>query len=180
MTISLFCERLETFLSRNATYCENANNLICCVLSRNVRCDRKMRFQIFLLQKYFCEFVFVIMLDHFIVYVRLFDSNFFEMTNALMRATHQTWRKRLIKFDTNDISSFLISNISLNLTKCISSNLIKLDIKFDKCVSLNSDKWYLIKLDEDSSNLTIRHQIRRRFCLFSLMNVFWTTNEDVK
>jgi hypothetical protein len=130
LTISLFCERLKTFLSKNAICCEDANNLINCVLSRNVKCDRKMRFQIFFLQKYFCEFVFVIMLDHLIVYVRLSDSNFFEMTNALTRATHQTWRKRLIKLDTSDISSSLISNISSNLTECISSNLIKLDEDF--------------------------------------------------
>ncbi len=103
---------------------------------------------------------------------RLFDSSFFEMTNALTRMTHQTWRKRFIKLDTSDISLFLISNISLNLTKCISSNLIKLDIKFDSCVLSNFDERYLIKLDKDLSNLTISHQTRREFCLFSLMNVF--------
>ncbi len=102
---------------------------------------------------------------------RLSDSSFFEMTNALTRTTHQTWRKRLIKLDTSDISSFLISNISSNLTRCISSNFIKLDIKFDSCVSSNSDERYLIKLDEDLSNLTISHQIRRKLCLFSLMSV---------
>jgi hypothetical protein len=171
LTIFFFCKRLRTFLSKNAICCENVNNLICCVLSRNVKCDREMRFQIFLLQKYFCEFVFVIMFDHLIVYVRLFDSSFFEMINALTRAIHQIWRKRLIKFDTNDISSFLINNISSNLTKCISSNFINLDIKFDNCVSSNFDKRYLIKLDENSSNLTIFHQIRRRICLSSLISV---------
>jgi hypothetical protein len=161
LTIFLFCEKLETFLSKNAIYCEDASNLICCVLSRNVKCDRKMRFQIFFLQKYFCEFVLVIMLDHLIVYVWLSDSNFFEMTNALTRATYQTWRKRLIKLDTSDISSFLIDNTSSNLTKCISSNLIKLDIKSDSCVLSNSDERYLIKLDEDSSNLMKTHQTWR-------------------
>jgi hypothetical protein len=59
--------RLEMLLSRNTICCENVNNLICCVLSRNVKCDREMRFQIFFWQKYFCEFVLVIMLDHLIV-----------------------------------------------------------------------------------------------------------------
>jgi hypothetical protein len=144
-----------------------------CVLFRNVRCDREIRFQIFLLQKYLCEFVLVIMLDHLIVYVWLSDSNFFEMTNALTRTTHQTWRKRLIKFDTNDISSFLINNISSNLTKCISSNLIKFDIKFDNCVSSNFDERYLIKLDDISSNSM------RTLFVFSDEN-FWMTSKDVK
>jgi 6-phosphogluconolactonase/glucosamine-6-phosphate isomerase/deaminase len=143
------------------------------VLSRNVKCDREMRFQIFLLQKYLCEFVLVIMLDHFIVYVRLSDSNFFEMTNALTKAIHQTWRKRLIKLDTSDISSSLISNISSNLTKCISSNLIKLDIKSDNCVSSNSDERYLIKLDDILSNSTR--------ILFVLSDErFWVTSEEIE
>jgi hypothetical protein len=172
LTISLFFERLETFLSRNAICCEDASNLIDCVLSRNVKCDREMRLQIFLLQKYLCEFVLVIMLDHLIVYVRLSDSSFFEMTNALTRATHQTWRKRFIKLDTSDISSFLIDNISSNLTKCISSNLIKFDIKLDSCVSSNSDERYLIKLDDISSNST------RTLSVFSDER-FWVTSKDV-
>jgi hypothetical protein len=173
LTISLFCERLKTFFSKDAICCENASNLIDCVLSRNVKYDREMRLQIFLLQKYFCEFVLVIMLDHLIVYVRLSDSNFFEMTNALTRTTHHTWRKRLIKLDTSDISSFLIDNISSNLTKCISSNFIKLDIKFDSCVSSNSDERYLIKLDDISSNST-----RTLFVFFD--ERFWVTSEDVE
>ncbi len=173
MTIFFFCERLRTFFSKDAICCENASNLIDCVLSRNVKCDREMRFQIFFLQKYFCEFVLVIMLDHFIVYVRLSDSSFFEMTNVLTRTTHQTWRKRLIKFDTNDISSFLIDNISSNLTKCISSNLIKLDIKFDSCVSSNSDERYLIKLGDISSNST------KTLSVLSDER-FWVTSEDVE
>ncbi len=90
-----------------------------------------------------------------------FDEN---DSSNMTKAIHQIWH--------DDISSFLISNISSNLTKCISSNLIKLVIKFDNCVSSNSDERYLIKLDEDSSNLTIFHQTRRKLCLFSLINVF--------
>jgi hypothetical protein len=134
------------FFSKNATYCEDASNVFC-VLSRNVKCDREMRFQIFLS----CRDISVNSFSWSCLIISssmfwLSDSNFFEMTNALTRATYQTWRKRLIKLDTNDISSSLISNIS--------SNLIKLDIKFDSCVSSNSVKthqiWqYLIKLDEN-------------------------------
>jgi hypothetical protein len=142
--------RLEMLFSKNTICCENVSNLICCVLSRNVKCDREMRFQIFLLQRYFCEFVFVIMLDHLIV--RFFwSSNFiFDEWRMLIldyrvtyvcsqsverrlwwdvrldEAFHQTWRKRLIKLDESDSS---------NLTKETSSfqtwrkrHFIKLEI----------------------------------------------------
>ncbi len=138
----------------------------CEMWSRNATSD-------FSFAEILCEFVLVIMFNHLIVYVRLSDSSFFEMTNALTKAIHQTWRKRFIKLDTSDISSFLISNISSNLMKCISSNLIKFDIKSDNCVSSNLDKRYFIKFDDISSNSTK--------ILFVLSDErFWMTSEDVK
>ncbi len=99
-------------------------------LSRNVRCDREMRLQIFFLQKYFCEFVLVIMLDHLIV--RFSDRSIslfsewrmsvldYRVTYVCSRSVerrlwwdvklnemiHQTWRERLIKFDESDSSNF--------------------------------------------------------------------------
>jgi hypothetical protein len=121
--------RLTMLFSKNTICCENVNNLICCVLSRNVKCDREMRFQIFFLQKYFCEFVFVIMLDHLIVkffwsFNLIFDEwrmliLDYQMTYVCSRfverrlwwnvrfdeAFHQIWRERLIKLDESDSSN---------------------------------------------------------------------------
>ncbi len=77
----------------------------------------------FFLQRYFCEFVFVIMLDHLIVYVLTVWLEFFRDDECSTRTTHQTQRKRLIKLDTSDISSDLKNRISSNLMSRISSNL---------------------------------------------------------
>jgi hypothetical protein len=103
------------------------------------KCD--FRF-FFFCRKYFCEFVFVIMLDHFIVYVstarlEFFRDDerdliwFFEVTefwqddsSSLTKATHQTWRKRLIKFDKQYF------------------------VKFDRLYFIKFDKEHLIKSDE--------------------------------
>jgi hypothetical protein len=155
-----------------------------CVLSRNVKCDRKMRFQSFFSDReYFCEFVLVIMLDHFIVYVSIVRLEFFrddernlirffEMTKTWRndssdstKATHQIWQKRFIKLDTSDLIK-LDESDSSNLIRAISSNLIKwLFIIFDKRHLVKRDELYLIKSDEnDSSNLTKKtssHQVER-------------------
>ncbi len=117
------------------TCCEDVNNVSCCVLSWNVKCNRKMRFQIFL----FAESISVNLFSWLCLIIssfmfQLFDSIFFEITNAInfdffemtetwrdessssTKATHQTRRKRLIKLDKQ--------------------HLVK------------SDEFYLIKLDE--------------------------------
>jgi superfamily II helicase len=77
----------------------------------------------FFLQKYFCEFVLVIMFDHFIVYVSIVWFEFFRNDECFTKATHQTRRKRFIKFDTSNISSDLMNRISSNLMNKVSSNL---------------------------------------------------------
>jgi hypothetical protein len=124
--------------------------LICFVASCLERWDviEKYDFRFSSCKKYFCELVLVIMLDHFIVYVstarlEFFRDDerslirFFKMTRIwrddssdLTKATHQTWRKRLIKFYDissnlmNCISSNSMSDISLNSMSDISSNLM--------------------------------------------------------
>jgi hypothetical protein len=126
--------------SKNVTFDKNANNLICCVFFEiwDVIENNDVRF--FLLQKYFCEFVFVIMLDHFIVYVSIVWLEIFRDNECLTRTTHQTWRKRLIKLDTSDISSSFISDISSNLIKLIFHQID---------MSSNFDERCLIKFDEN-------------------------------
>jgi uncharacterized protein (DUF2267 family) len=108
------------------------------------RCD----FRFFLLQKYFCEFVFVIMLDHLIVYVSTVWLEFFRDDECFTRATHQTRRKRLIKFDTSDVSSDLKNRISSNLMSRISSNLTD-DISSNLTSDISSNL-----TNDISSNLT--------------------------
>ncbi len=112
------------FLSKDATCYENANNVFC-VLSWNVKCDKKCDFRFFFLQKYFCEFVLVIMLDHVIAYVSIVWLEFFRDDECFTKTTHQTRRKRFIKFDTSDISSDLMNRISSNLMNKILLNLTK-------------------------------------------------------
>ncbi len=89
--------------SRNATCCEDASNLFCCVLSRNVKCDREIRFQIFFRKDIFVNSFSWLCLIISSFKFQLSDSSFFEMTNVL--------RKRLIKLDESD-SSHLIRAIS--------------------------------------------------------------------
>jgi hypothetical protein len=129
----------------------------CCVLSPNVKCDREMRLQIFFLQRYFCEFVLVIMLNHFIVYVSTVWLEFFRDDECFTRMTHQTRRKRLIKLDTNDILSDLMNRILSNLMNKISSNLMNkissnltndISFKLDERHLIKLDEWYLIKFDK--------------------------------
>jgi hypothetical protein len=143
------------FLSKDATYCEDVNNLFC-VLSWNVRCDREMRFQIFSFAK---VFLWIRSRDHAWSSHRLcFDC----LTRVFSR-----W----LMLDKNDSSDFDESDSSnMNV---ISSNLIN-------DVSSNFDERYLIKLDDISSNLmTISHQTRRKFRLFLSDERFWTTNESL-
>jgi hypothetical protein len=121
----------------------------------------------FLYRKYFCEFVLVIMLDYLIVYVstvrlEFFRDDerslirFFEMTeswrddsSSLTKATHQTWRKRLIKLDKQHLVKF----DELYFIKSDEEHFIKSDerylIKLDEWFFIKLDRWYLIKLDED-------------------------------
>jgi hypothetical protein len=114
-----------------------------------------MRFQIFFLQRYFCEFVLVIMLDHFIVRFFWSFSLIFDEWRMLIldyrvtyvcsrsverrlwwnvrlnEAFHQIWRRRLIKLDENDLS---------NLTKETSSHQTwrkRHLIKFEIVISSN-------------------------------------------
>jgi hypothetical protein len=108
-------------------------------------------------RKYFCEFVLVIMLDHFIFYISTARleffrddernlTRFFEMTetwrndsSSSTKAIHRTWRKRFIKLDKQ------------HFVKFDKLYYIKLDerfIKSDRRYLIKLDKWYLIKLDE--------------------------------
>jgi hypothetical protein len=95
-TENVNCSRKMLFVAKMLIIC------FCCVLSRSVKCDRKMRFQIFSCRNIFvnsfswsCSIISSSMF-------RLCDSNFFEMTNVL--------RKRFIKFNESD-SSILIRAI---------------------------------------------------------------------
>ncbi len=129
MTISLFswrtadttenvdCSREMRFIAKMLVTCFVAS----CLEMWNVieKCD----FRFFLLQKYLCEFVLVIMLDHLIVYISTVWFEFFRDDECFTRTTHQTRRKRLIKLDTSSISSDLMNSISSNLMNWISSNL---------------------------------------------------------
>ncbi len=119
------------------------------------KCD----FRFFFLQKYFCEFVFVIMLDHLIVYVSIVWIEFFRSdecfdesnSSNMTKATHQIWHERhFIIFDKQ------------HFIKLDEMYLVKF-IKFDKQHFIKVDERYLIKLDYDiSSNLTndTRHLIK--------------------
>jgi hypothetical protein len=107
-----------------------------------MKCDLKNAIQIYFLQKLFEWFIFVIMLDHFIVSFfdrlvsllmsdvclfsicrtmyarfRFFDRRLWwdvKLDEAFYqnKTTHQTWRKRLIKFDEKNL-------ISSKLTKTL-------------------------------------------------------------
>jgi hypothetical protein len=166
------------FLSKDTTCCENASNVFC-VLPRNVRCDREMRLQISFLQKYLCEFVLVIMLDHLTVCVSTAWPEVFRDDDCLTRATHQTRRKRLIKLDRIDIPSCLISESSLNLTSNISSNLMnRLSFSLTNDISSNLMSWSSFSLTGDiSSNLMISHQTWWRLCLSLSDERSWMTSE---
>ncbi len=176
------------FLSKNTICCEDTSNVFC-VLSRNVRCDREMRLQIFLsCRKYLCEFVLVIMLDHLIVYVLTVRLEFFrdderdlirffrddkDLTRRLIRldesdssnltkAAHQTWLDDFSSNLTDDISSNLMSCISSNLKNDISSNLMSC-ISSNLMSGISSNLMSCISsnlMDDISSNLmTASHQI---------------------
>jgi hypothetical protein len=113
------------------------------------------------------------MFNHFIVYVSTVQLDFFrddewdlirffEVTrtwqNNLSNSTktiYQTWRKRFIKFDTNDFSSNLIKRLFIkfdkrHFIKCYELYFIKFDkrhfIKFDKRHFIKFDEWHFIKL----------------------------------
>jgi hypothetical protein len=106
------------------------------------------------------------MLDHLIVYVltarlEFFRDDerdlirFFEMTeswrddsSSLTKATHQTWRKRFIKFD----KQYLVKSDELYFIKFDERFFNKFDersfIKLDKWYFIKLDEWYFIKLDK--------------------------------
>jgi hypothetical protein len=108
-----FLRMIKNVLSQNTTCCENVNNVFCYVLFRNVKCDRKMRFQIF----FFAESISVNSFrDHAWSFHRLcfncstriflrWQTKF----NSIFR-NERNLTKRLIKLDESD---------SLNLTKTI-------------------------------------------------------------
>jgi hypothetical protein len=157
--------------SRNATCCEDVNNLFCCVLSRHVKCDRKMRFQIFFLQNYFCKFVFVIEFDHLIVYVSICLIRIFSRWRMFYENDSSNSTKAIHK---SDISSNLMNKISSNLTNDISSNLtndISLNLTHDISSNLTNDI---------SSNLINDISSNSTKILFVLLNErFWMTNESM-
>ncbi len=168
--------------SRDAIYCEDASNLFYCILSRNVKCDREMRFRFFLLQKYFCEFVLVIMLDHFIVYVSTVWLEFFRDDECFTKATHQTRRKRLIKFDTSDISSDLMNRISLNLMNRISSNLtndISSNLTSDISSNLTNDISSNLTNDISSNLINVISSNSTKILFVFLNERFWMTKESM-
>jgi hypothetical protein len=165
------------FFSKDATCCEDVNNVFY-VLSRNVKCDRNMRFQIFFLAEIF---LWNRSRDHAWSFHRLcFDCLTRVFSRWLMLNENDS--SNLDENDSlnmNDISLILISDVSSNLTKCISSNLINnissnlmtifhqtwwitsqqvwwlYLIKFWRAISHQTWWWYLIKFDDDiSSNST--------------------------
>jgi hypothetical protein len=201
LTIFFFCKRLRMLFSKNATCCKNVNNVFLRFVSKCEMWSRDATSDFFSCRKYFCELVLVIMLDHLIVYdsivwLEFFRNDerdlirFFEMTKAwrsdlsdLTKATHQTWRKRLIKFDTSNLIKFDESDSS-SWIRAISSNLTsRLLIKSDRRHLVKHDELYLIKSDEsDSSNLTKEtssHQVERARHLIKLFEkkdnffIFW-------
>jgi hypothetical protein len=98
------------FLSKDATYYENANNVFLRFVSKCEMWSKNAISDFLFCRKYFCKFVLVIMLDHFIVYVLIVRLEFFrdderslirffEVTefwrddsSNLTKATHQTWQ----------------------------------------------------------------------------------------
>jgi hypothetical protein len=132
--------------------------LVTCLVSKCEMWSRNATSDFFSCREYLCEFVLVIMLDHLIVYVstvrlEFFQDDerslirFFEVTetwrsdsSSLTKATHQTWRKRLIKLDRQHLVKF----DELYLIKSDERLLIKSDERY----LIKFDERYLIKLDE--------------------------------
>ncbi len=162
MIISLFCRRLDV-LSRDTTCCEDASNVSCLGMWDVIEgCG----FRFSSCRRYLCEFVLVIMLDHLIVYVSTVRLEFFRGgernltrffgvagawrsgSSSSTKATHQTWRERLIKLDRQH----LVESDELYLIKSDEWCLIKLDewylIKLDEWYLIKLDEWYLIKSDK--------------------------------
>ncbi len=124
MTIFFFCKRLRMFFLKNAIYCENVNNVFLRLVSKCEMWSKNAISNFLFYKEYFCEFIFMIMLDRFIVYVLIvrieFFRNdeqslirFFEMiktwrndSSNSTKAIHQTWRKRFIKFDKQHFVKF--------------------------------------------------------------------------
>jgi hypothetical protein len=124
----------------------------------------------FFCKKYFCEFVLVIMLNHFVVYVSIVRFEFFrdderslirffEVTKAWRsdssdstKTIHQIWRKRFIKFDESDSSNLIraifhqieLNDFLSNSTNNISSNVMS-------CISSNLMSDISSNLMSDSS-----------------------------
>jgi hypothetical protein len=140
------------------------------------KCD----FKFFLLQKFFCEFVFVIMLNHLIVYVSIIWLEFFRHdecfdendSSNMTKAIYQTWYER-----------HLIISDKQHLIKLDEMYLVKSHqtwyqvcwlclIKFWWTIS-HQTRWRLIKFDNISSNST------RTLFVFSDER-FWVTSEDVE
>ncbi len=164
LTIFFFCKKLRMFFSRNAIYCENVNNVFC-ILFRNVKCDREMRFQIFLLAE---VFLWIRFRDH------VWSSHYlcFDCLTRVFSRWLMFDKKNSSNLDESDlsnmsvISSNLIRDVSSNLRKCISSNLIN---------NISSNLMTIshqILTNDISSNLMISHQILWKFCLSSLISVF--------
>jgi hypothetical protein len=162
--IFFFCRRLRMFFRKIRRV---VKMLVTCLVSKCEMWSRNATSDFSSCRKYLCEFVLVIMLDHLIVYVstvrlEFFRDDerdlirFFEMTgtwrsdsSSLTKATHQTWRERLIKLDRQH----LVKSDELYLIKSDEEHLIKPDgwylIKLDGWYLIKLDRWYLIKLDED-------------------------------
>ncbi len=138
-----------------------------CILSRNVKYDRKIRFQTFFFVKILLKFVLVIMFDYLIIYVfcliqifsrwRMFHKN--DSSNST-KTTYQTWYNRhLVKPDES------------HLIKFDEHYFIKLDewylIKLDEWYFIKFNKQYLIKFDDDiSSNSTRFIKFNENFVCF--------------
>ncbi len=166
------------FLSKDATCCEDANNVFC-VLSRNVRCDREMRLQIFS----FAEIsLWICSRDHAWSSHRLcFDCLTRIFSRWLMLDESSSDLDENDSSNMSDISSNLISDVSSNLTRCISSKLINnissnlmmishqtwwitsqqvwwlYLIKLWRAVSHETWWRYFIKLDDDISSNSTRN-----------------------
>jgi hypothetical protein len=163
------------FFSKNAICCENVNNVFLRLVSKCEMWSRNAISNFLFCRKSFCEFILVIMLNHFIVYVSIVRFEFFrdderslirffEVTkswlndsSSLTKTTHQIWRKRFIKFDKQHFVKF----DELYFIKFNEKHLIKFDeryvikfnewyfIKLDEWYFIKLDKWYLIRFDED-------------------------------
>ncbi len=113
--------KIRMFFSKNAICCEDVNNVFLCLVSKYEMWSKNAISDFFFCKKYFCEFVFVIMFNHLIVYVSIVRLEvfrdderdlirFFEMTRTWRndssnstKMTYQIWRKRFIKLDTSDL-----------------------------------------------------------------------------